>query len=319
MIRLIDHYHKLVSALLVIGLFIVLSNFMLSTHADSTASYASVLANSGTLSGGAALITDSGATSGQAVQFNGVAPPPASSSENIITTLYAYPTESSWTQVEDAAPTVKYAIANICAPDGSGSGCNDTPADAINPDWTPTIAALKNAGITPLIYIWTDYGGIATATVEAEMQSAESWYGIIDPMFDGTATTAGEASYYQALYNYAVGTMGSTAVVFNAGAQAPESYMFGGTSGSKEIIQEFEGTAAQFEGTSFPSWMDNYPASEFSATLSAGTSSTIGGDVTDAYNDHIGNFYEDDEAEPPNYSTLPAFWNTEVTDVKDAN
>src|SRR5271155_2208997 len=41
-------------------------------------------------------------------------------------------------------------------------------------------------------------------------------------------------------------------------------------------------------------------------------------DVSDAATDGIGNVNVDDEAEPPNYSTLPAFWSTEVADVAAA-
>jgi hypothetical protein len=237
----------------------------------------------------------------------------AASSESIITTLYAYPTQSSWNQAESAAPTVSAAIIDICAPDGSGSGCNGQPADAKSTVWTPTIGSLQSAGITPLYYIWTDYGATPLATVESELQNAISWYGVSSPMFDGTSTSASEVTYYQSLYNYAIAN-GAKTVMFNPGTIAPQSYMFG----PNEVLQQFEGTEAQFDATAFPSWMASYPASEFSATISAGTSSGVGADVTDAAQDNIGNVYVDDEAEPPNYSTLPSFWSAEVQDVAAA-
>jgi hypothetical protein len=235
-----------------------------------------------------------------------------SSAESIVTTLYAYPTLPSWQQVESAAPTVSAAIVDICAPDGSGSGCNGQPADAENTAWTPTIQALQQAGITPLYYIWTDYGATPLATVESELQKSISWYGVSSPMFDGTSTSASEASYYQTLYNYAIAS-GAKTVMFNPGTVAPQSYMFG----PDEILQQFEGTEAQFDAATFPSWMASYPASEFSATISAGTAAGVGTDVSDAAQDGIGNIYVDDEAEPPNYSTLPAFWSAEVQDAAD--
>jgi Spherulation-specific family 4 len=232
------------------------------------------------------------------------------SAESIVTTLYAYPTLPSWQQVESAAPTVSAAIVDICAPDGSGSGCNGQPADAENTVWLPTIQALQKAGITPLYYIWTDYGGTPLATVEGELLNAISWYGISSPMFDGTSTSASEVSYYQALYNFAIANGAKTAML-NPGTVAPQSYMFG----PGEILQQFEGTETQFEATAFPSWMASYPASEFSATISAGTAAGVGADITDAGQDGIGNIYVDDEAEPPSYSTLPAFWPAEVQDA----
>ena len=231
----------------------------------------------------------------------------SSGGEHIISTLYAYPTLASWGQVENAAPTVKYAIVNICAPDGTGSGCG-RPADEKNPAWVATIQALEQKGITPLYYISTNYGSVPITTVEQELVNAKTWYGIASPMFDTTATN--NANYYRNLYNFAVSN-GASAVVFNPGTQISQSYMFG----QKEIIQVYEGTAAGLRSTTFPSWMKQYPASEFAATLSAGSASTIGIDISDAAHDNIGNFYEDDESEPPNYATLPVFWNTEVTDV----
>ena len=231
-------------------------------------------------------------------------------SESIVATLYAYPTLSSWGQVEGAAPTVRAAIVDICAPDGSGSGCNGQPADAENTVWPPTIRALEAAGITPLYYIWTDYGATPLATVESELQNAVTWYGIASPMFDGTSPSSSEASYYQSLYNYAIAA-GAKTVMFNPGTVVPQSYMFG----PDEILQMFEGTQAQFQAASFPSWMAQYPPSEFSATISAGTSAGLTTDISDAQAAGIGNIYVNDEAAPPNYATLPAFWSTEVQDA----
>ena len=249
------------------------------------------------------------------ISFSIAAVPAAAqaASESIVTTLDAYPTLSSWGQVEAAAPTVSASIIDICAPDGTGSGCNGQPADAANPAWPPTIQALEAAGITPLYYIWTDYGATPLATVESELQNAITWYGVASPMFDGTSSSASEASYYQSLYNYAIGA-GAKTVMFNPGTTVPQSYMFG----PNEILQMFEGSEAQFQTASFPSWMAGYPPSEFSATISAGTSAGLPTDISDAQEDGIGNIYVDDEAEPPNYSTLPAFWTTEVQDVADS-
>ena len=43
-----------------------------------------------------------------------------------------------------------------------------------------------------------------------------------------------------------------------------------------------------------------------------------GTDVTDAARDGIGNVYVDDESEPPDYATLPAFWPAEIAAVTRA-
>jgi prepilin-type N-terminal cleavage/methylation domain-containing protein len=247
------------------------------------------------------------------------------SHEYIISTLYAYPTLSSWQQVEASTPTVNDAIVNICAPDGSGSGCNGNPADAKSTVWPSTISALKSAGITPLYYISSNYGATAETTIESEIQNAITWYAVPSPMFDemqpgGTCTNGGSpipcTQYYHDLYTYSVNA-GATVVMFNPGStyNVTTADMYG----QDEVLQVFEGTSQSFETASFPSWMTSYPAHEFSATLSVGTSAVVGIDIQDAVGDNIGNFYEDDEAEPPDYATLPSFWSTEVNDVKNAN
>jgi trimeric autotransporter adhesin len=275
---------SVIAPVLILGLCIGLAPSALASQTSSAAS-------------DAPLATTAAASSG-------------SGTESIITTLYAYPTLPSWGQVESAAPTVSAAIVDICAPDGSGSGCNGQPADAESSVWVPTIQALQAAGITPLYYIWTGYGTVPLATVESEMLNAFTWYGVSSPMFDGVSTSASEVSYFQALYTFAIAN-GAKTVMFNPGTVAPQSYMFG----PDEILQQFEGSEAQFDAASFPSWMASYPASEFSAVISAGTAAGVGTDVSDAANDGIGNVYVDDEAEPPNYSTLPGFWSAEVQDV----
>jgi hypothetical protein len=247
-----------------------------------------------------------------------------SGDEHIITTLYAYPTLSSWTQVEDSTPTVTASIADMCAADNTGSGCSGTPWDEQPPSvWTSLISTLQGDGITPLIYIATDYGDesgstdFSLATVESEVADAVSWYGQnIGFMFDEAATSCDlESSYYGPLYSYVKSVTNDGTVELNAGT-APSSSCY---MSAADVLQVFEGSESTFQSTTFPSWMADYSPSQFAVTISAGTSSGVGTDVTDAVGDGIGNVYVDDEAEPPNYSTLPSFWSAEVSDAQAAS
>jgi hypothetical protein len=246
------------------------------------------------------------------------------SSEHIITTLYADPTLSSWTQVEASAPTVSASIVDLCAADGTGSGCDGMPWKEQPPAaWTTTIANLQNAGITPLVYIATDYGdqgggsAFTVSTVESEVSQAVGWYGKnIGFMFDEGATTCAlESSYYLPLYNYVKSVTSSGTVEINAGTvnSTMSCYM-----SATDILQVFEGTETSFQTAAFPSWMASYPARRFAATVSVGTSTGVGADVTHAAGTGIGNVYVDDLPEPPNYATLPSFWSAEVADVAAA-
>jgi hypothetical protein len=248
-------------------------------------------------------------------------------SEHIITTLYLYPGLSGWSQVTSNAPTISASIADMCAADGSGSGCNGTPWTEQPPAaWTTQIQALQNAGITPLIYIATDYGdqngspNFSLATVESEVSQAVGWYGKgIGFMFDEVPTDCSYvSSYYGPLYNYVKSVTNDSTVELNPGTVSSTSNCY---MSATDILQVFEGpenTESGFTGfqqTTFPTWLKSYPASRFAATVSHGSTSGVGTDVTGAAADHIGNIYVDDEALPPNYATLPSFWSAEVADV----
>jgi hypothetical protein len=231
--------------------------------------------------------------------------------QHIVTTLYAASTASGWTKVEDASPVVRAAILDICAPDGSGSGCNGEPADAENPAWPATITALLDAGVTPLYYISTDYAATPVATVESEISDAVEWYGTPSIMLDEVPTSCSDVSYYQTLYSY-IHNLGGI-VMLDPGTVTSTSscYLPAG-----DIMQVFTGSQATFQDTTFPSWMASYASSRFSAAVSAGTSAELSTDVADAAADGLGNVYIDSEAEPPTYSALPAFWSAEVSDVR---
>ena len=256
------------------------------------------------------------------------------SSEHIITSLYAQPTDAAWSQVESAAPTESASVLDICAADGSGSGgCSTTDLRAWDEEppatWAMLITTLQSDGITPLIYIATDDGDTGSggaplftlSSVEAEVSQAVGWWGKnIGFMFDqGGTTCALESSYYLPLYNYVKSVTNNGTVEINPGTvnSSMSCYM-----SATNILQVFEGDESDFDKAKmlnlFPTWMSMYPARDFAATVSVGTSGGVGTDVTDAASYGIGNIYVDDEAEPPGYGGLPAFWTSEVSDVAAA-
>ena len=234
--------------------------------------------------------------------------------EHIITALYAYPGISIWKSVTSNAPAISAAIVDMCAADGSGSGCDGTPWTKQPPAaWSAQIRALQNAGITPLVYIATGYGdaggspAFSLATVESQVSEAVAWYG----RGIGVPTSCSAVPYYQALYGF-VHALGGI-VMLDPGAVTPSSSCYMPAS---DILGVFTGSEAQFQGSTFPSWLAGYPASRFSAVISAGTAPGVAADVTDAIRDGIGNVYVDDEAEPPGYATLPSFWPAEIAAMR---
>jgi hypothetical protein len=239
------------------------------------------------------------------------APPAGVAPQRVTVPLYAQPNSPAWAQVEGSAPTVRAAIVDICAPDGTGSGCpGGKPADAANPAWPPTINALRSAGVLPLYYVSTSYASTPLATVESEVSNAVAWYNTPSIMLDQVPTSCSDVPYYRTLYSYIHSRGGIVMLDPGTVTSTSNCYMPVG-----DILQIFVDSQAQFQNQTFPSWLAGYPSSRFSAAISAGTSAEVGADVSRAAAAGIGNVYVDDEAEPADYQTLPAFWSAEVTKV----
>jgi hypothetical protein len=132
-------------------------------------------------------------------------------------------------------------------------------------------------------------------------------------MFDQVPASCSDVPYYQDLYDYVHARGGI--VMLDPGTVTASSSCYMPVS---DILGVFAGTQARFQGATFPSWLAGYPSSRFWAVISAGTTAGVGTDVADAAADGIGNVYADDEAEPPSYATLPAFWQAELADVTRA-
>lgn len=231
-------------------------------------------------------------------------------SPRITLPLYAAAGSPAWAQVAGGAPAVRAAIVDICAPDGTGSGCDHRPADEPNLAWPPTISALRGAGVLPLYYITTSYGRVPLATVEAEVTDAVLWYGTPSVMFDQVPTSCADVPYYRALYAF-VHALGGI-VMLDPGTVAGGSSCYMPAS---DILDVFAGTQAGFQARAFPPWLAAYPADRFAAMISAGTRAGVRTDVADAATDGIGNVYVENEAEPPGYATLPIFWPDEIADM----
>jgi len=241
-------------------------------------------------------------------------PPASVAPQRIIVPLYATADSPAWAQATGGAAAVRASVIDICAPDGTGSGCgHGEPADAPNPAWPPTIGALRSAGVLPLYYIATGYASTPLAVAEAEVLDAVRWYGTPSVMLDQVPTACSDVPYYQALYGF-VHALGGI-VMLDPGAVTASSSCYMPAS---DILNVFAGPQSSFQATTFPPWLARYPSSRFAAVISAGTSQGAGTDIADAAGDGIGNVYVDDEAEPPGYTTLPAFWTAEIAGVTRA-
>jgi hypothetical protein len=252
------------------------------------------------------------------------------------------PTSGDWASIAAAAPLgeIHNAVLEICDPLGNCGGA----ATEMNTAWDTPLSTLGDVGVKPLYYISTGYGnstGMSAAdynlqAIEADVSSAETWYGIygIGFLFDEvqgvsadqcylTATTQGNCStYYQDLDEYVNGTAAGdlsegTVVEMNPGNPPDSNYFGTGTmaGGSWEIIQVLESDDT-LSGFAMPSWADGLPASDFAATIYGADSpwdSTDAGYVSKLEGDGVGNVYITNGTGGNPYNGLSSTLESELT------
>jgi len=225
---------------------------------------------------------------------------------HIVVPAYWFPGTSSWSRLTaDGAPTVAAAILNPCAPDGTCS-----PGQVVNPATLADMRRAVAAGITFYGYVWTNFGSVPVATVEAQIRKYVSWYGVKNIFLDGASTAcAKETSYYLPLYKY-VHSLGGK-VILNPGTASNSCYL-----AASDMINIFEGTQANLSAWVPPSWMKNYSRSRFMATVFAvAGSGAMQATVRLAGTKGFGNVYVTDQKLPNPYGQLPAYWQAEVSYV----
>jgi hypothetical protein len=207
---------------------------------------------------------------------------------------YTYPS-STWDG--GATPPVSVLTANV----DSGPGTTQ------NSQYVTAIDQAKAAGITVLGYVWTNYGAEPTATVEAEVNTWQSLYGVTSIFFDGAATRASEESYYETISNYVHAASGAI-VMLNPGAVPAEGYM-----NFADIINIFEDDAASYDSFTPPSWVSDYSPSRFSNIVyGVQGESAMQGVLSRSESLGAGYVYITNGNLPNPYNGLPSYWADET-------
>jgi Spherulation-specific family 4 len=163
--------------------------------------------------------------------------------------IYPFPAGSDWTRL--AAPPVTTIILNP----------NSGPGSVVDSNYLSATSAAHAKGIQVIGYVDTNYGAIATATVESQVDTYYTWYAVDGIFFDRADNTSANVSYYTTLYSYVKAkTTGARTVVLNPGTQTIEGYM-----SACDLICTFEGDAATYlkSYVTNPAWIANYAATRF--------------------------------------------------------
>lgn len=197
-----------------------------------------------------------------------------------------------------ATPPVSLLTANV----DSGPGVTQ------NSSYVAAIDQAEAAGITVLGYVWTDYGAEPMSTVESEVNTWDSLYGVTSIFFDGAATSASEESYYETISNYVHAVPGAI-VMLNPGDVPAQGYL-----NFADVINIFEGDAQQYSSYSPPSWVSNYAPSRFSNIIyGVASTSAMTSVLEESESNGTGYVYITNGNLPNPYAALPSYWSQETS------
>lgn len=208
--------------------------------------------------------------------------------------LYTYPTDSSWSsviQAKQAYPNVPFiAVINPNSGPGASSDSN----------YVTGIKNLQAAGIEVLGYVYTSYSSRSTSSVEADVNTYNSWYHVNGIFFDEMSNVAGYETYYSTVSSYAQ-SLGMSATIGNAGTAVPTSYI-----GTVTTICIYEGNGLpSLSSISYPGYSpSNFYVIALGVSLSTSFLSQAAASASW--------FYLTDASGSNPYGVLPSYFISEV-------
>jgi hypothetical protein len=233
----------------------------------------------------------------------------SSTTSHIYVPTNSYPTDPSgtsttWGQYETGSPAVSFIVANPAGGPGASADAN----------FTTGIANMHTSGVKVLGYVNSSSSGtlVPLATVETQIDSWYSFYSIDGIQLDNVLATSTNQSYYQSIFTYVRGKDAvRNAVMLNVNAVPPEAYV-----AIADTIVVFQGSLGNIGQFIPQSYMANYPASKFAATVTGVTTTTVVDSTVSALQAaNIGYIFTTDQTTSA-YTTPPGttVWNELIKD-----
>jgi hypothetical protein len=232
----------------------------------------------------------------------------AGSTHQLLWPAYKYP------NLADPANEWAHAIAS-----GSGQVFVVNPANGpgkvIDPAYQKAISAARSRGIELIGYIWTDYGDRQKSAVKADVDRWRSLYGITSIFLDEAASKVGVTSadtrrldHYGVLSEY-IRTRGGT-VTLNPGTVPDAAYLQ-----LADCIVVFEGSAASYATTTFPSWTVAAPDTKIAHVVYDASAIDEKAIVTRAAGLGAGRIFVTNDTLANPYDSLPAYYDAERAQI----
>jgi hypothetical protein len=152
-----------------------------------------------------------------------------------------------WKWLAEHPERVRIVVLNVA----SGPGIRPEPA------FQAVARRLRDAGITVIGYVDTNYGQRFSEQVHDELARYLDWYGVTGVCLDRAAVSAPWVPHYSAL---AAGArkMGADVVFFNHGTHPVEDY-----AAHADLLGTFEGPWPLYQRLDVPRWTNAWPAEKF--------------------------------------------------------
>lgn len=208
--------------------------------------------------------------------------------------LYTYPTDPTWATV--AAEAMAHPEVEVVAIVNPGSG----PGQAPDPNYEAGIAALADAGVTVIGYVYTSYAARPVAEVQADIDAYADFYPeVAGVMLDEMSNVRGDEAYYAGISAYAAGS-GLGLSVGNPGTSVPESFV---ETVDALFIYESQGLP---DTDGFEAWLGDYDRESFA--IIPHTVAGLEPEFVHEALEHVGWIYVTDDMLPNPWDSLPPYF-----------
>ena len=186
-----------------------------------------------------------------------------------------------------------------------------------NADYVQGLTDLRDANVTILGYVYTDYGNRDIALGKADVDLYDQHFNIDGIFFDEASDVVDDLAYYQELYDYVQARPNLEKVVLNPGWTFDEEYI---TQPATHTGVLFEGASSSWTDHEVAAYIDDYSDNHFSLLLhSVPDVATMKAQINLAVERNIGYVYLTDDIMPNPWNSLPSFWQEMLDYISEIN
>ena len=236
----------------------------------------------------------------------------------ILLPLYIYPNwyepdNYAWSQVVTAAKQVP--IVAIINPNNGPDG------NPPNQDYARGLEDLKQADVTTIGYVYTQYGDRPIAEVKRDIDLYYQYFDVRGIFLDEGASNVAQIDYYQDIYNYIKAKGDRELVIINPGTHTDREYITRPAADTSVIFENYSHAWLQYQPDPY---VDSNQSEHFASLIhSVPDAVTMKTHLNKAVERNIGYIYITDDSPDSNdgdpWNSLPPYWQEEVDYLFDLN